>query len=281
MERKNKGKKSEEDVKAVISTEKISEEEPQDDHPGKQNPGERDSGENDLGEKKRLLDGPLRMIIGLFLVMLMIFWLVPYYYVKQNPSPRYIPSIDEVMQGIDLERSRAREENITLKVSSLTSSKDMYRLVVDPRDQDVKMIADRIASIACKDLGSGSGYRLCHAKAIFLFVRDRFTYVLDPVRYEYVKTPMGSIRSLGGDCDDASVLLASLLGSIGISTRLVFVPNHVYVEALLPEASMKDKTYKGEDWVALDGACKGCGFGEMSISETLRKDSSKEYVLVT
>ena len=67
--------------------------------------------------------------------------------------------------------------------------------------------------------------------------------------------------SQGGDCDDASVLLANLLQAVGIRTRFVLIPGHVFVQAWIPEAP---RTYKADkDWVNLDATCDYCGFGEI------------------
>jgi len=210
------------------------------------------------------IPGPIKFILGLFLVILMILIVVPHYYVKDNPHPNSIPEISEVYTPVAVNRS-----NISI------SSRDQYLLFIDARDKDIKGVADRVSSLACD---YSENYIMCQTKALYLFVRDNFDYVRDPSSFEYVKTPIESLNNLGGDCDDASVLLSSLLGSIGVKTRLVFVPNHVYVEAYLPEASSKYKSYKKQDWVAMDPTCKNCDFGEIPISDI---KADKTYLSAT
>lgn len=74
-------------------------------------------------------------------------------------------------------------------------------------------------------------------KALHRFVRDKIRYVKDIRGVETVQTPDASLKIGAGDCDDKSVLLASLLESIGHPTRFVaigFAPDdfaHVYVES--------------------------------------------------
>lgn len=215
-------------------------------------------------ESPRRIPGPIKIILGIFLLLIIILWLVPYYYVKDNPHPKYIPTIDEVYSPVEVERN-----NISI------SSRDKYLLFVDPLNPIVKGVADRISSLSCE---YSENYAVCQSKAIYSFVKDNFDYVRDPNSYEYVKTPIESLNNLGGDCDDASVLLASLLGSIGIKTRLVFIPRHVYVEAYLPEASIKYKSYKKQDWVAMDPTCKNCEFGEIPLSDI---NAEKIYLSAT
>lgn len=215
-------------------------------------------------DNKGDISGPIKFIGAFVLVVIIVFWAIPYSYVKDNPHPKYIPEIDEVYNPVDVNRTLGE-----------LKSRDEYRLYVNSRDPIVKGVADMVSSISCD---YSENYRICQAKALFVFVRDKFDYVRDPSSYEYVKTPIESLNNLGGDCDDASVLLSSLLGSIGVRTRLVFVPSHVYVEAHIEEASSRYKAYKGEDWIALDPTCKNCEFGKVNIKYL---KTQKAYLEVT
>jgi hypothetical protein len=72
--------------------------------------------------------------------------------------------------------------------------------------------------------------------ALYSFVRDRIRYVRDIRNVETLHTADRVLANKQGDCDDKSVLLASLLESLGHKTRFVAVGfkaadfNHVYVE---------------------------------------------------
>lgn len=71
-------------------------------------------------------------------------------------------------------------------------------------------------------------------KAIHKFVRDQIRYVKDIRGVETVQTPDVTLSLRSGDCDDKSVLFASLLEAIGHPTGFVaigFKPDdfvHVY-----------------------------------------------------
>lgn len=73
-------------------------------------------------------------------------------------------------------------------------------------------------------------------RALHGFVRDRIRYVQDINGVETVAIPEVTLRLGQGDCDDKSVLLASLLESIGHPARFVAVGfrpgelEHVYVD---------------------------------------------------
>ncbi len=194
--------------------------------------------------------GPLRYILGLFLILLLVVWFFPSQAIKVDPEPRYIPIIEEVVPDT-LELSRP---NITL------DSRSDYLKYIQPNDPQIKQIADKIVALSCE------GNRICYAKAIYYFVRDNFQYVSDPAAYEYVKTARESLSVQGGDCDDASVLAANLLQAIGIPTRFVFIPGHVYIQAYLPDAPRRYKS-EGADVVSLDLTCSNCDFGELPYSD--------------
>jgi transglutaminase-like putative cysteine protease len=199
--------------------------------------------------------GPINYMLAVFIILLLVLWLVPYYSVRLDPSPKLIPKLEDVLpSSIVVNETHFNEISIAL---------------VDGNDPVVKEVADKIVVKACGDKG-----RICHAKALYYFVRDNFEYVSDPGAHEYVKTAKESLVSGGGDCDDASVLLASLLDAVGIRIRFVFIPNHVYIQAYLPDAL---KRYKLEgDMVNLDAACKNCEFGEISWKSFAQKERIME-----
>jgi transglutaminase-like putative cysteine protease len=83
--------------------------------------------------------------------------------------------------------------------------------------------------------------------AIFNFVRDRIRYLGDVRDVETLQTPQYTLELKQGDCDDKSVLLATLLETISYQTLLKAVGvrggplSHVYVQVKL-----------GKKWISLD-----------------------------
>lgn len=79
----------------------------------------------------------------------------------------------------------------------------------------------------------------CEAVTAHAWVQNNIRYLRDITDTETVTTPEKTLELGAGDCDDQSILLASLLESIGHPTRFVaigFEPNifsHVYVETLI------------------------------------------------
>ena len=191
-------------------------------------------------EKIPWYKGPLRIIIGLFLILIIIMWLVPYYGVKQNPKPNYTPKLSELKLS-------------TMAIPTINSSNIRAYVQTTP---EIKQLADQIVVLSCAQT-----HPVCNAKALFYFVQQNFNYLSDPLAFEYYKTPQESLQTSSGDCDDTAILLSSLLQSIGLRTRFVLVPRHVYVQVHLPEAAFGDKE---GNWVNLDATCQSCGFGEIA-----------------
>ena len=115
---------------------------------------------------------------------------------------------------------------------------------------------------------------LGQVRKIFYFVRDRIRYVQDPNEVETLSTPeyLLANMSAGGDCDDKSVLLATLLEASGHPARFRAVGfeggalTHVYVETKL-----------GERWIPLD-TTESLDAGELMFDPREVKNSSTVHV---
>ena len=80
---------------------------------------------------------------------------------------------------------------------------------------------------------------------IFDWVTRNIKYRSDPRAVpgqgDYIKPPMQTVESGAGDCDDTSVLLASLLEAVGFRTYLIFIPEHVLVLVALEPGTPHNK----------------------------------------
>lgn len=94
------------------------------------------------------------------------------------------------------------------------------------------------------------------ANAVFQWVRDNIRYVKDPRNLETLHTPEKILEYGQGDCDDQSILLASILETIGHPARFVavgFAPgtySHVYVETKI-----------ANKWIPLDATMEKWAMG--------------------
>ena len=120
------------------------------------------------------------------------------------------------------------------------------RLMRDMVQRGKKVPAVRLAALELvadlpqKDYGG-------QVVSLHLYVRDYVRYIRDIRNVETLQTPEFTLEWGQGDCDDKSILLASLLESIGHRTRFVAVGygwsgfQHVFVQTLV-----------GQRWVTLE-----------------------------
>lgn len=72
---------------------------------------------------------------------------------------------------------------------------------------------------------------------------------------DYIQFPQETLKQKGGDCDDCTVLFASLLENVGIPTMLVDIPGHIFMmfdSGLNPIEAEKKFPYK-ESYIEIDG----------------------------
>jgi len=92
--------------------------------------------------------------------------------------------------------------------------------------------------------GLPQGDASAEVRALHVFVRDKIRYTNDIRNVETLQTPQATLEMGVGDCDDKTILLASLLESIGRTTRIVAVAlgggpySHV-----VPEVKLGTKWY--------------------------------------
>lgn len=86
----------------------------------------------------------------------------------------------------------------------------------------------RKLKVDADDLGY-SGWKL--AEYLTAFVQQNITYTKDPYNngFDYPKFPMETLVEKKGDCEDAAILLASLLKRFGFGVVLITLPGHMAV----------------------------------------------------
>lgn len=83
--------------------------------------------------------------------------------------------------------------------------------------------------------GCGSGDRVCETARILRFVTDDIEYRNDPRGDELIREPAETLDLRAGDCEDKSILLVSLLESVGHHSYMVFTPDHAYALDCYPQ----------------------------------------------
>jgi hypothetical protein len=78
---------------------------------------------------------------------------------------------------------------------------------------------------------------------------------------EYPKFPLETLYDQGGDCEDSSILLASLLRELGYGTVLVMTEDHMGVGVKASEPA--NFTYMNMDFYYIETTAPGWGIGEL------------------
>lgn len=72
--------------------------------------------------------------------------------------------------------------------------------------------------------------QICRQMSLFKYIRENFKYVNDPKDFDYFAPPQETIQLMAGDCDDYSIMMASIFKAIGADVRIIWAPKHVYPE---------------------------------------------------
>ncbi len=113
-----------------------------------------------------------------------------------------------------------------------TTFEERIEIIQRSMDSTHPEVRNFAASIAA---GSPWAFNVGQISLLWLKVRTYFKYVNDPRGYEYNVPASENIRmGLIGDCDDAAILMASLIEAVGGMARLILatgVPvGHAYAE---------------------------------------------------
>ena len=74
--------------------------------------------------------------------------------------------------------------------------------------------------------GCPSGDKECQVNKLYRYVVENYDYYSDPRSREFIQSPSETMNIKGGDCEDLTILIISLLENLGIKTYLVLTENH-------------------------------------------------------
>lgn len=112
---------------------------------------------------------------------------------------------------------------------------------ITAKDPEVLRFSKNIAGVVRADASRAVNLNFRIALALFEALKiNGINYVIDPQTpytdfsinasaVDYLQFPVQTIDYQAGDCDDLSILYASLLESTGIETAFITVPGHIYI----------------------------------------------------
>ena len=111
---------------------------------------------------------------------------------------------------------------------------------VSSKDPAAMWFAKYVVSTIRDDIRSGVSQNIQYAMGIFEALNQYgINYVKDPTSafednvgtasIDFLQFPYQTLMYRGGDCDDLSILVCSLLESVGIQTAFITIPGHIYM----------------------------------------------------
>ncbi|NIA04123.1 MAG: hypothetical protein GWP09_02115 [Nitrospiraceae bacterium] len=216
---------------------------------------------------RRFLSKFFKYAIAIIIIVSILVYILPTYNFHFPENPRNIPTIhDKFISEIRVALMKQLSQldakggiNKSYKVNRSYSNLQTLVRYKTTEYSAIKQIAAYVATKSCPHYD-----KLCYAKALFYFVRDNFRYINDPYDKDYFATPIETIVTDAGDCDDFSSLLANMLYEVGIDSRYVLIPRHIFVEAYFPD-SPKFYQLRKDGYIALDPTCQFCKFGSIPV----------------
>ena len=97
-----------------------------------------------------------------------------------------------------------------------------YLSRIDYHDKQIHIMATRIVADTHDD-------ERLKTHAILDFVSNEINYISDPGDgIEFAKDPVSTLIAGGGDCEDQTLLLCSMLETVGVKTYIAFTDEHVF-----------------------------------------------------
>ena len=136
-----------------------------------------------------------------------------------------------------------------------------YLSRIDYRDEQINILATRIVVDTHDN-------EVMKTREILDFVSNEIHYISDPGDgVEFAKDPVSTLIAGGGDCEDQTLLLCSMLETVGVKTYIAFTDDHVFA---LVRFSQSDPVpgvapylfVAGIPCYALDAADPGASIGD-------------------
>jgi len=140
--------------------------------------------------------------------------------------------------------------------------REMRRLIEQgKKDPDIHTLAAKILRDACVLAEYAPAGEMLAVKAVYDSVMRNIRYTPDVTGKETLHGAIDIVRLRIGDCDDFTILICSLLETIGKTTRIVTISSHSddpkQFSHVFPEVYVSDR-----GWIPLDVARKAAAFAK-------------------
>jgi len=137
--------------------------------------------------------------------------------------------MDDTLNCLCYDNSENLLSQNALNISETGVISDPTLLLAEPYIRKIEVDDETLRNVAALMVSDcPSGDQECHTISIFYELLENYEYFGDPRSRELIQTPDQTMELKGGDCEDLSILLNSLLENLGIKTYLVLGEEHAY-----------------------------------------------------
>ncbi len=111
-------------------------------------------------------------------------------------------------------------------------------------DPDSKLISEKASEIT---ESYGEGYNIYKICALFDWVRKEIDYIEDEPGEDYWSQAEETLNIKGGDCEDHSILLASMIEAIDGEVRIILTENHAFTSIYIGDKNRTEEIMKAID----------------------------------
>lgn len=156
------------------------------------------------------------------------FTITPYVYVMaRSDSGRWH---DYEMQNFEVLEFETAQTPATNQNVYFTNPADLFEKINNLVNATEPAVRTTAVSTVKNYSGAYNVYQLC---ALFDHVRSNVDYVSDPGDMDYWAKPTETLNNGAGDCEDYAILVASLVESIGGTTRIYLTDDHAFAAAYM------------------------------------------------
>ncbi|MBP2030998.1 transglutaminase-like putative cysteine protease [Methanohalophilus levihalophilus] len=165
------------------------------------------------------------------------FSLTPYIYLMaQTESNNWYDYGLQEFKTLEFEAERAPAE---VQNPYYSNPPHYFKMVNDRVNGTDPLVRTTAESASSKYSGEYNIYQLC---SLFDYLATNVEYVSDPNESDYWATPEETIYAGTGDCEDYAFLMASMVESVGGSSRIYLTDDHAFAAAYLGKTNETDES---------------------------------------
>ena len=137
----------------------------------------------------------------------------------------FLVGCSEVSERVNVYEEEIQQKEPIVQKNPIIQEAEPYIEEIVYDDIELRSLASSVTK------GCSSGNKECQLNKVYRYIIDNYNYYSDPRSREFIQSPADTLKVKGGDCEDLTILMSSLLENLGFKTYLVLTDNHAYALA--------------------------------------------------